>query len=219
MGHQMTDAIEPTEFVRVVPTDLYPAYLGPGQFAPEEPEDILAFDRALQFELNHRNAPLEYREAYEMPPEAAEWAQNPDERRNLILWGNAGVGKTHSAVAAGCLYAGVHQTPFLLLRSGQLLKSAKNYDSKSEMANAKADATIPGVVLIDDIGRTKATDTDIETFSDMMDARRAGLKPTIFTTNAFPGSFGEVFGDHLASRLLGGALVINVVGPDRRDTP
>jgi DNA replication protein DnaC len=208
-----------TKIIDVVPTDLWSGYQGTGQFAPEGAEEIRRFDNALHYELSHRNAPPEYREAYQMPPEARDWAMVANQRRNLILWGEAGVGKTHIAVAAGSLYAAMHLVSFKMLRSGQFLKAAKNHDSRDSIDNARADARLPGVVLIDDIGRSKATDVDVETFTDMMDERRSALRPTIFTTNLLPGEFEECFGTHLTSRFVGGALVIQIVGPDRRATP
>jgi DNA replication protein DnaC len=222
----MTDSSEfESEFVRIVPTDLWAGYEGTGQFPPEDPEDLARFDQALKLETTHRGVPPEYREAYEMPNAAIDWANHgnslaqpgrPSSVRNLVLWGDVGTGKTHGAIAAGCLYAALHSKSFKFLQSYSWLRVAKNWDSKAALEEARADATVPGIVVLDDIGRTKATPTDVETLTEMLDHRRWHLKPTIFTTNQPPVMFEEYFGAHLASRILGSAEIIPVTGEDRR---
>lgn len=98
-----------------------------------------------------------------------------------------------------------------------LLFAMKDYGRDADREGAYDEASRSGVLVLDDVARTKTTEVDVESLTRVIDRRMRSLRPTIITTNVFPDSaIVEVFGDHLASRLLGGSTTILVGGPDRR---
>lgn len=203
------------ELVTVRPTDLWSAYTGLDQYPPEDPYELLLFDQALMYDTNLSNAPPMFRDAHEMPVKARDWAE-ADSPGNLLLFGPVGVGKTFSAVAAGALCAGLRTRGFWMLGCQDFLRKAKNYDDKETMELIRSEARRSDVLLLDDIGRSKITEADVEILTELIEERMMNYRPTIMTTNKSPEEFEEAFGDHLASRMLGGATLVPYIGPDRR---
>jgi DNA replication protein DnaC len=212
----VTDHSPATPLVRYTPQDIWPEYESGGmQFPPEDPEEAKRFDQARRYEQLHKNAPGPLVEAYEMPAAALEWARE-GKGTSLLLWGYVGTGKSFSATAAGTLYAALHNRTFWSQLAAKYLRSVKNYDNRDGMDEMRSDLMRPGVLVLDDIGRSKLTDVDVESMTELLDERMAHNRVTLFTTNLMPTQFEEYFGGHLASRLLGGTKVLRLEGPDRR---
>lgn len=214
------ESVKPeTEFVQVLPTDLWPAYEGIDQFSPEDLDEQRLFDQARVYDVLHQRAvPQPYRAAFQMPAEALEWAQ---EGRNtdLLLWGYVGTGKTHSAVAAGTLRTGLHRGNFRFAIANKAMRELKNFHDREAQEIMRGDLTRPTVLVMDDIVREKFTDTDVANMAELLDERHSAGKVTIFTTNKPPFEFEEYFGGHLTSRLIGGTRMVEVYGRDRRKNP
>lgn len=85
------------------------------------------------------------------------------------------------------------------------------------------------VLILDDLGAERPTDWTFERLYALVNRRWLEELPTVATTN-LPGSrrtaptghdgptLDEVLGDRMFSRLVGGAVVVRLSGPDRRRT-
>jgi DNA replication protein DnaC len=207
------------EFVTFLPTDIYPAYVGyENIYPPEDPVEERLFDQARIYDASHRLAPKPLRAAFQMPREALEWAQEGQDT-DLLLWGHVGVGKSHSAVATGTLRAGLELCSFAFHPANKSLRVLKNYSDREAMEEMRADLTRPEILVFDDIGREKFNEPDVANMTELLDERQAKGRVSIFTTNLHPKSLKDYFGDHLTSRLVGGARMIQVTGRDRRVNP
>lgn len=220
----MTELPSPP-MVTVTPQNLYPGYpTQPEYDAPDSEQD--AYEIARAYDVMHTShTPRRYHGAYEMPESAHRWVQDAaakSEAGNLVLMGPVGTGKTYSAVAAGCLLATTWRRRsnwlFDFTLVSDLMAQLKNFDGgpeKREEAHLKA--TKANVLVLDDLGRGKSTEFDAEGLGRILDHRLGEMLPTIITTNVFPkANIIDRFGDHLASRLLGGATLVLIGGPDRR---
>lgn len=215
----MSDEAPETTFAQVLPTDLWPAYEGIDQFSPEDPEEQRLFDQAYAYDILHQRAiPPAYRNAFQMPAEALEWAREGKDT-DLLLWGYVGTGKTHGAIAAGTLRVGLHRGNFRFVAATKALRELKNFHDRDAQETMRWDLIRPTVVVLDDIAREKFTEADVANLTELLDERQGAGKVTIFTTNKPPFEFEEYFGGHLTSRLTGGTKMIQVIGPDRRKNP
>lgn len=143
----------------------------------------------------------------------------------LVLWGEAGRGKT---CAMGCLYqrwrghrrwwstAGFVSDIQKILRSrdGYILRrvgceNVATYESTMWATIESRDA----FVCLDDFGLREASASAYEILHRLLDLR-AG-KPTCITSNINPGEFTSVYDQRIASRVLAGTQ-IEVTGEDLR---
>jgi DNA replication protein DnaC len=215
----VTDEAPETIFVQVLPTDLWPTYEGIDQFSPEDLDEQRLFDQARAYDVLHQRAvPQPYRNAFQMPAEALDWARQGQDT-DLLLWGYVGTGKTHAAVAAGTLRTGLHRGNFRFISATKALRGLKNFHDRDEQETMRGDLTRPTVLILDDIGREKFTDADVALVTELLDDRKADGKVTIFTTNVLPWGFDQQFGAPMTSRLEGGSFMVQVAGRDRRKNP
>ncbi|MCK9513771.1 MAG: ATP-binding protein [Pigmentiphaga sp.] len=136
---------------------------------------------------------------------------------NLYLWGPAGNGKTHLAVATGHrLAAEGHRVTFWGVV--ELFNRIRgSFATNAERPNLEA----PEILILDDLGKIKPTDFVYETFYGALEHRWANEKTTIFTANHRPSDAAR----HLStdsesaaavlSRMASGA-VIEIKGRDER---
>jgi DNA replication protein DnaC len=131
-------------------------------------------------------------------------------RTNVIILGPVGVGKTHAAIAAA--------------RGRWTLDESVLFTTQMRMLNelrpplsVPIDVFIePDVLILDDLGRAKASEWTHEQVWFVLDERGTQMKPTIITTNA--DDLAHVLREASLSRLLDGALMIEMTGADRRLT-
>lgn len=135
-------------------------------------------------------------------------------KENYYLWGKAGSGKTHAAVAI------LREVPnAMVLRMGQISREIRAADKpEKEAALIEKYATIP--MLLDDLGSEKATEFLQNVLFEIMDRRwqskQGGL---IITANMSIDKLGGILGDRTASRiagLVGGKNTLELSGMDYR---
>lgn len=188
------------------------------------------WSKARGYWYRHTILPRRYRQAYEMPVKAKEWADDilgTGIEHNLALLGPVGTGKTYAACAVGAYLATIWEdhrraiggAPTLkFVSTAEFLSESKNFKGNSEDREVYLyDVAHTLVLILDDAVRSTYTDFDTETLTRLFDERiNLGL-PTIFTTNAGnPEEIEEMLTDALASRMLGEARVLTMLGPDRR---
>ncbi len=144
-------------------------------------------------------------------------------RRNLILWGAVGAGKSGLAWAlVRFLCERGHEATIVNWRD--LLADVRHAIGEGDNAPPElARAGRVPVLALDDLGAERSTDFALETLAVLVERRYQGELPTIVTTNYDPKLLqkrlgGAVEGARIVSRLLEGAQQVRLTGPDRRRT-
>jgi DNA replication protein DnaC len=140
-----------------------------------------------------------------------DWAKHPA-RRNLVLFGPVGVGKSHAAVAA-VRPSHEYGAEVRFLPAVELLDLLKPPSPASTLYQlASVD-----VLVIDELGAERATDWTDERLYALVNRRWLEELPTVVTTN-LPGrtAMQEALGERVFSRLRHDAVAIEMVGADRR---
>lgn len=133
-------------------------------------------------------------------------------QENYYLWGTAGVGKTHAAVAVA------RETPSAwVLRMSRISRHLRACDTPQEEGAAikmYADITM----VLDDLGSEKMTEFLQNLLFEILDRRwqnkRGGL---IVTSNMSIDKLGSIIGDRSVSRLAGLVGAKNVIEVKGRD--
>lgn len=141
------------------------------------------------------------------------WTVRSGPHPNLVILGPTGVGKSHAAIAAlrpaheSGLSVGFYSLPRLLR---DLSPGADH-----QMATIDAACNTTRMVL-DDFGVERRTEWVEEQLFHVVNERILRENPTIATSNLDLDHFVEWVGPRVASRLLGGATIVTLTGPDRR---
>lgn len=134
-------------------------------------------------------------------------------QENYYLWGKAGTGKTHAAVAIirTCKDA-------IVKRMSEISREIRTSEAEDEEAIIDKYAYTP--MLLDDLGSEKATEFLQNMLFEIMDRRwqskQGGL---IITANMSIDKLGVIIGDRTASRiagLVGSKNTIEISGADWR---
>ncbi len=119
-------------------------------------------------------------------------------QENYYLWGKAGAGKTHAAVAVLRW-----QKDGYVVRMGQVSREVRSCETPDE-EDSIISKYAKGIFLFDDLGSEKATEFLQNILFEIMDRRwqnkRGGL---IITSNMSIEKLGEIIGDRTASRIAG----------------
>lgn len=134
------------------------------------------------------------------------------ERRNVIITGPVGVGKTWTVwrAAERAVRAGFERS--VIVTTGARLRRIT--------APATADprefgrCMTAGLLALDDIASVRLSEWDLDHLAELADARWANRLPTIITSNV--SRLRDLLGPRISSRLAHNALVIEMDGPDRR---
>lgn len=149
-----------------------------------------------------------------------QYAQNFDKalkvNRGVYLYGNAGVGKTFYA---SCIANEVRKAgKYVLIGSASDLVRyfTKDYGRNEEAENQIR--TYP-LMIIDDIGVEKASDTSLSVMNEIIDIRYLSKKPLICTSNLHPDKLYDgtgTYGERITSRIAEMCVPYPVKGKDRR---
>jgi DNA replication protein DnaC len=141
-----------------------------------------------------------------------EWAAKPD-RRNLLLLGPVGVGKTHAAVAACRRQHFDSGTDVRFLPVVELLDLLRPGGPEG----ALYDLADTDLLVLDDLGSERPTEWTAERLYALINRRWLEARPTVCTTNLEPDPLRDAVGERVFSRLVGnGAVVLRLTGHDRR---
>jgi DNA replication protein DnaC len=145
-----------------------------------------------------------------------------EEGRGLYLWSREpGRGKSHLAygIARRAIESGVaveaHAVPALLARIRATYR--RSDDPRRETADdIAARLERAPLLILDDFGTEKVSEWVREILFLVADGRYGASRPTVITSNLPPGQLaarlGDIEGDRIVSRLVGGAQVVEVEG-------
>ena len=139
---------------------------------------------------------------------------------NLLLIGNAGLGKTHAALAVGGVvldrgYDVIYfsSAEFFSQLENAHFSSGSNGDEAALMA-AACDADL---LILDDLGTEMISAYTLSCFYNLLNARMSASRPTIFTSNIMDGTvFEKRYTEKIASRLAGSCEQFVFLGSDIR---
>lgn len=134
-------------------------------------------------------------------------------RENYYIWGKAGVGKTHAAVAI------LREVPFAwVTRMADISREIRASEVYDEKRIIEKYSTMQ--MLLDDLGSEKMTDFLQNILFEIMDRRwQNKLGGLIITANMSIDKLGAIVGDRTASRiagLVGPKNTIEISGADWR---
>ena len=139
---------------------------------------------------------------------------------NLLLYGNAGLGKTHAALAiAGVAlnkgYDVIYlSSPDFFSRVEDLHFGNDTTGQKELLLDAVTNADL---LILDDLGTEMVTTFVLSTFYTLLNNRTANRRPTIFTTNITDGAVLEkCYTEKISSRLSGACEPFLFLGNDIR---
>ena len=135
----------------------------------------------------------------------------------LVLLGERGVGKTHVATARFRELAAARERRSALWISHDEIVECSKAEIRGERRNSiERELGQVELLLLDDVGRTRATPHSIELIRAALYLRHARLLPTILTSNARALDDFDAFDPALSSRLHEGTMVFVVGGADQR---
>jgi DNA replication protein DnaC len=204
---------------RLAKVDTSDVEVGPSHDeTPEQARARIAKSNAAKARRWQDELPEEYAEATldDLDPAVRsrieEWLGSP-RARNLVLVGNIGAGKTHTAYAV-CNH--------LLREAGLWVEAWTVYDLMAAMRPdgdpyAYEHACKANLLLLDDLGASKPSEWAVATLEHILNARVNGHRRTIITTNHGEPALRGAWGDRFADRLRTGLAVVRFEGQSRRE--
>jgi DNA replication protein DnaC len=142
------------------------------------------------------------------------------EGRSLILYGKAGRGKTHLAIAIG--YRAI-QNGFetFCITAAELIEDLSNASQRGRLHEALLTYTRPHVLVIDEVGYLTYSQDAANVLFHVVNERHLRKRPMIFTTNKPLCEWGKVLHDEdlaaaILDRVLERGRLIHLGGPSGR---
>ena len=144
---------------------------------------------------------------------------SPATRESLLLLGNAGLGKTHAALAiAGEVLRQNYDVIYVSCPDffGKLRVEASRFDPSGDAETLLRTASSADLLILDDLGTEFVTPYFITTFYSLLNNRLGAGLPTIITTNITDGSLLEKRYTEKISSRLSAFIPFHFIGSDIR---
>jgi DNA replication protein DnaC len=198
-------------------------YMDPGRKEVLEKENFSTFDASYYSEEaidestgdTYREIAMDaYRKAYSYVE------QFPEHKRNLLLTGSTGVGKTFltNCIAKALMIAGY---TVLYLSAYRLFEIFEKYRFGSAEENRLATKNLDMVLdcdllIIDDLGTENGNSYTVSQLFTCMEERQLRAKPIVITTNLNMEQIRARYSERIASRLFSNYRYIKLMGDDIR---
>lgn len=128
-------------------------------------------------------------------------------RRNMVIVGPAGVGKTWEATALARMLLTEHFVPVTYVEAAAMIDSLRpNSDGASDIGTFQ----LTPVLIIDDLGAERVTDWTLEQLYRLTNYRSARSLPMIVTTNLSSHELTDRYGDRIARRITENCQVLRI---------
>ena len=142
------------------------------------------------------------------------------EKRNLLFYGSAGLGKTFlcNCIAKELLdkgYTVLYLTApqlFKLFDEARFHREDLGDDSKDILETLRS----TDLLIIDDLGTESSNAPSISEFFDVLNARYLNQLSTIISTNLAPNEWSNYYSDRIISRIFGNYTTLKFYGQDIR---
>ena len=135
--------------------------------------------------------------------------------RSLLLMGDAGLGKTHLALAmAGCVLEAGYDVVYVSAQHAFAQMDSNIFAGENEWLEAMLEADL---LVLDDLGTEYVTPHTVSVLYQLADTRMCAHRPTIYTTNIMTQQLlVSRYTEKVASRLLGSCELLQFFGEDIR---
>ncbi|MFI3327327.1 MAG: IS21-like element helper ATPase IstB [Clostridia bacterium] len=138
-----------------------------------------------------------------------------ENRENIILYGNSGVGKTHIATAIGVTAAQNRYSTYFI-KCSDLMASLHKAQLEDRVSDKLKKLSSYKLLIIDELGYLPISKNDSKLFFQLIDKRYEKFS-TIITTNINFSQWDEIFGEPIIAnaiidRLLHHANVVTIKG-------
>ncbi|MEC9452986.1 MAG: ATP-binding protein [Cyanobacteriota bacterium] len=130
----------------------------------------------------------------------------------LVLTGNPGTGKTHLACAVANAYQQQDKTVAFMSVAAMIRKIRESYRSDSSMTEGEAIRAFRDIdlLLLDEVGRQKGDEKEINLLMEVINERYGWEKPTVLLSNLDLGKMNSLLGEPIIDRMReDGGMVIN----------
>lgn len=177
-------------------------------------DDFAAYQRSQRLARLTELTPPAFTTRIDLPAPVLSWLDGllAGAAANLVLHGITGTGKTHAIweLARRAVERGLDGLPRVVAAS-RFAASVRDVDGAEQFIARLSSARL---VALDDVGTDRLSEWQSEHLLRLVDARWSAGRPLVVATNV-PG-LRDLVGDRVASRLAAGAVVVAMLGGDRR---
>lgn len=130
----------------------------------------------------------------------------------LVLTGNPGTGKTHLACAVANAYQKQDKTVAFMSVAAMIRKIRESYRPDSAMTEGEAISAFRDIdlLLLDEVGRQKGDEKEINLLMEVINERYGWEKPTVLISNLDLGKMNSLLGEPIIDRMReDGGMVID----------